>query len=444
MAKNSLYIETWGCQMNEHDSEKMAGLLKNDGYDITTDREIADVILLNTCSIREKAVHKVRSYIGTLKPLKDANPDLVIGVAGCVASQEGGRFLKDGYVDLVIGTQSLPELPALVRAVKNDREPRVDIEKHLDNHLFPFPAPLRTSRLKAKVTIMEGCNKFCTYCIVPFVRGRERSRPSQDIINEIQLLANSGYKEVELLGQTVNSYKCDINFPELLQKIAQIPNIEMIRYISPHPWDFTEELVKTIRDNPNIGTNLHMPLQSGSDIVLRKMRRGYTRSMFMEKVELFRKHLPEHTITTDIIVAFPGETEEHFMETYNMCKEIGFDQIYSFVYSSRPGTKAEKMEGMINKDEAFERLYRLQDMQKKIQEPRNKQFIGQTRNVLIDNALDDDKEAGEFPLSGRSKDGLMFHIINNSSLPSSDYFGKFLKILITDATSHSFRGKILL
>lgn len=436
------YIETWGCQMNEHDSEKLAGLLKNMGYQATQSVEDADVYLLNTCTIREKAEEKVFSRLGVLRREKvKRSGDMIIGVAGCVAQQNGSKiFNRAPYVDLVVGTQALNNLPQMIENIQTQQGRQCDTEKDPDNHLFPVNIPVRSSSIRGRVTIMEGCNNFCTYCIVPFTRGKERSRPIDHIVDEVKMLADKGFIEIELLGQNVNSYFSTHNFATLLRRLNDVSGIEVVRYVSPHPKDFDQEVLDALRDCPKIATNIHLPAQSGNSRILKRMGREYTRELYMEKVYMIRRTLEgiPYSLTSDFIVGFPGEKEHEFWDTITLLDEVGYDRIFSFAYSPRPGTGAIKHGDPIPLEEKQRRLRILQDHQMEIQTERMKARIGSQVDILIDTVKPEDR----YNLAGRTRDNILVHI--NAEVGALErFYGKKLRIEVTEAGMHTLRGKML-
>ena len=434
------YIETWGCQMNEHDTEKMAGLLEGMGFAPTLDLETADVYLLNTCNIREKAAEKVFSRLGVLKKIKQKRDNqMIIGVVGCVAQEKGQRiFDRAPYVDLVMGTQALKSLPDMIANVQERRGRQCATEKDPENHLFPVEVPKRASSLRARVTIMEGCDNYCTYCIVPFTRGRERSRPWEGIFDEVQMLADKGFREIELLGQNVNSYASSINFAGLLQKLNQIQNLEVIRYVSPHPKDFDQDVINVVRDCSKIATNIHLPAQSGNSRILKRMGREHTREHYLQKVEMIKSTLSTtgFSLTSDFIVGFPGETEPEFEETVSLLELVKYDRIFSFSYSPRPGTGALRHGDPVPAEEKSRRLQMLQTRQKEIQQELMNARVGKRYNILVDVVKSGDKH----PIAGKTRDNMLVHVEVESGNPNR-YLGKVLNLEITGAGLHSLRGK---
>src|SRR5690554_5782092 len=351
--QDKYFIITYGCQMNVHDSEKIAGMMEENGYIKSVNLEEADIILLNTCIVRENAELKVLGKIGSLKRLKKKNKNLIIAVGGCMMqSSEAVSIIKEKYpqVDLVFGTHNLHRLPNLLEMVKQEKMMTIEIWDK-DRGLIPELPHQRGAKHKAWVSIIQGCNNYCTYCIVPYVRGRERSRPLKEIVSEVERLAAEGVKEITLLGQNVNSYGKDleekVDFADLLQELDKIPGLQRLRYMTSHPRDFTTKLIEVIRDSRSVCEHFHLPIQSGSNSILKKMNRGYSREKYMELVNKIRQAIPEASITTDIIVGFPGETEEEFQETMELVKEVRFDSAFTFIYSPRTGTPAAKMADQI-------------------------------------------------------------------------------------------------
>lgn len=360
------YIVTYGCQMNESDSERYAGQLESLGYRRTEDMDMADVVLLNTCCVRETAEGKILGKIGELKHVKQHNPNLIIAVAGCMAQEWQDRlFERAPHIDLVIGTHNIHKLIELIR----ERQAKSGhyLEADMTVPAFHDLPTKRFQKFFAWVPIMNGCNKFCTYCIVPYVRGREVSRPIADIVREIEEIAKEGYKEITLLGQNVNSYGLDLkdgtDFSALLQAVDRIDGIERVRYMTSHPKDMTFAMIDAIADSRKVVNHMHLPIQSGSDELLKKMNRGYTVDQYMELVEYARKRIPDLVLTTDIIVGFPGETEEMFCQTLDLLKRVQYDMAYTFIYSPRTGTPAAKMEHQVPQEEKSRRLQRLMDVQ---------------------------------------------------------------------------------
>jgi len=394
------FIETWGCQMNVHDSEKMAGLLGKHGYAPVTEPGQADLILLNTCSVREKAARKVFSRLGMLRSLKDKNPGLLIGVCGCVAQQEGEEiFRRAPYVDLVMGPRNIAQLGTLLEQARRDGR-SISLARDDDPIVFPDDTTARAAGPRAYVTVMEGCNKSCTYCIVPYTRGREVYRPAEEIAAEAAELAGRGYREIEFLGQNVNAYHHgEDDLASLLYMADRIPGILRTRFTTSHPGHLKKRIMDAMRDVRTVCNHLHLPAQSGSDQVLRRMNRGYTRARYMQKIDYLKSEIPDMTFATDVIVGFPGETAEDFEATLDLVKEVAFQQVYSFEYSPRPGTPAWDTADDISREEKSERLQRLIALQDAIQLRHNRSVVGETFEVLVDGTsrLDDSVARGRTP-----------------------------------------------
>ena len=332
------HIQTWGCQMNDHDGEKLSGLLSADGFEEVGTAEEAELVLLNTCSIREKAVHKVYSELGRLREEKQRRP-LLVGVTGCLAQQEQAALFKRApHIDFVLGTMALKQLPRLVAEAQAGKARVMDTGEYPDNHLFPPSVTRRRDTAKALVTITEGCNHACTYCIVPTTRGAERHRPYSDVLAEVRGLVARGYREVELLGQNVNSYAGGCTFADLLERVSEVDGLEWIRFTTSHPMNFTKDLAKVLVANPKVAPFLHLPLQSGSDRVLKRMLREYTVAEYLERLGYLGEGRDRIALSTDFIVGFPGETEEDFEATMQVLDDVAFDGSFSFIYSPRPGT----------------------------------------------------------------------------------------------------------
>lgn len=442
MAKK-LYIKTFGCQMNEYDSEKMADVLHAaQGMEKTDNPAEADVILFNTCSVREKAQEKVFHDLGRVRNLKKSNPDLLIGVGGCVASQEGAEIVKRApYVDLVFGPQTLHRLPQLISARQATGRPQVDIS-FPEIEKFDHLPPARVEGATAFVSIMEGCSKYCSFCVVPYTRGEEISRPLGDVLEEVAGLASQGIKEVTLLGQNVNAYRGVMDYGEeteaadfalLLEYIHEIPGIERIRYTTSHPREFTRRLVDAYQSLPKLVSHVHLPVQSGSDRILAAMKRGYTALEYKSIIRRLRAARPGISLTSDIIIGFPGESEADFAATMGLVEDMNFDDSFSFIYSPRPGTPAADLAD----DTPYEvKLDRLQRLQKKVEQQAHaisQSMIGTIQRILVEGSSR--KNADE--LCGRTDNNRM---VNFPGHPEN--IGRFVNVTITDALSHSLRGKI--
>ncbi|MBM3390617.1 MAG: tRNA (N6-isopentenyl adenosine(37)-C2)-methylthiotransferase MiaB [Betaproteobacteria bacterium] len=439
MAKK-LYIKTFGCQMNEYDSDRMADVLAAEGIVKTDSPEDADVILFNTCSVREKAQEKVFHDLGRVRLLKQAKPDLVIGVGGCVASQEGEAIVRRApYVDVVFGPQTLHRLPQLIRARRASGRPQVDVS-FPEIEKFDALPPARVEGGLAFVSVMEGCSKFCTYCIVPFTRGEEISRPLGDVLAEVAGLAAQGVGEVTLLGQNVNAWRGAMDdgetadFAFLLDCVHDIPGIERIRYTTSHPREMTPRLVEAYARLPKLVSHLHLPVQSGSDRVLAAMKRGYTVLEYKSLARKLRAARPDISLSTDFIVGFPGETEADFEATMRLIEEVGFDASFSFIFSPRPGTPAAELADDTPLEVKTQRLMRLQ---KRIEEQARAigaAMVGTTQRILVEGASK--KDAAE--LAGRSDNNRIVNFGGNPRL-----IGRFVDVIITAALPHSLRGEIV-
>ena len=388
------HIISYGCQANVSDSERYAGQLEALGYHMTEDMDMADVILLNTCCVRETAEGKTLGKIGELKHLKERNKDLIIAVAGCMAQEwQDKLFERAPHIDLVIGTHNIHKLTELIK--ERQGKAKHYMAADMSTPAFHDLPTKRFQKFFAWVPIMNGCNKFCTYCIVPYVRGREVSRPIVDIVKEIEGLAQEGYKEITLLGQNVNSYGLDLkdgtDFSALLQAVDQINGIERVRYMTSHPKDMTFAMIDAIAESKKVVNQMHLPIQSGSDRLLKKMNRGYTVEHYLELVDYARKRIPDLVLTTDLIVGFPGETEEMFQETLDLLRRVQYDMAYTFIYSPRTGTPAANMEDQIPQDEKSRRLQRLMDVQNVYSLQRNQAMEQHTYEVIVEGPTKNDE-----------------------------------------------------
>lgn len=432
------YIETWGCQMNEEDSEKLAGMLKNIGYTDTLNREEASIIIFNTCCVRENAELKVFGNLGTLRKLKEKNPDLVIAVCGCMMQQKGMAediVRRFPYVDIVFGTHNAYKFPEYLNRVKQENVIVKEIMDKETEIIEGMPIE-RKSDAKAYVTIMYGCNNFCTYCVVPYVRGRERSRKPEDIENEIIELVNEGYKEITLLGQNVNSYgkglDPEITFADLLKRIDKIPGLERLRFMTSHPKDLSEDVIKAIKEGTKICEQIHLPVQSGSSRILKIMNRKYTREDYLNLIRKIKKEIPDVAISTDIIVGFPGETEEDFEETLSLVKEVEFDSAYTFIYSRRKYTPADKMEDQIDDSVKHERFNRLIEVINEASAKKNKEYEGKVVEVLVEGESKNDSTR----LMGRTRTGKLVNFAGDK-----ESIGSLVNVKITKAQSFSLNGE---
>ncbi len=437
-----LFIRTFGCQMNEYDSDKMADVLAASEPIIRTDTpEDADIILFNTCSVREKAQERVFHDLGRVRPLKQAKPDLIIGVGGCVASQEGEAIVRRApYVDIVFGPQTLHRLPQLIAELRHSKKAQVDVS-FPEIEKFDHLPPARTEGASAFISIMEGCSKFCTYCIVPYTRGDEVSRPLDDVLAEVAGLAEQGVGEVTLLGQNVNAYRGKIGSGEetadlamLIEYIAEIPGIERIRYTTSHPREMTARLVETYAKVPKLVSHLHLPVQSGSDRVLAAMKRGYTTLEYKSLVRKLRAVRPDISLSSDFIVGFPGETAADFEKTMRLIDDVGFDASFSFIYSARPGTPAAELTDDTPQDIKLERLMRLQKRIDALAQAVSQSMVGTVQRVLVEGVSK--KGAGE--LAGRTDNNRVVNFAGHPRLVN-----RFIDVRIVSAMPHSLRGEVL-
>lgn len=382
------YILTMGCQLNENDSEKLVGMIEEMGYLESKDMYDADLYLINTCCVRENAEEKVFGKLGELKKIKE-NKDIIIAIGGCMMQEEHiTKKIKKSYpfVDIIFGTHTLHKVPEDIYKTIINREKIKDVID-IDGEIYEGLPVKRSNNKKASVTIMYGCNNFCTYCIVPYVRGRERSRKPEDILKEIEDLAKDGYKEITLLGQNVNSYKGTKNgygFAQLLKDVDKIDGIEIIRFISPHPKDFTDDVIEAIKDSKKISRLIHVPLQAGSTNVLKAMNRKYTKEQYLNLIDRIKAKIPEAVFSTDIIVGFPGETEEDFKDTLDVVSKVNFEQIFMFIYSRRVGTLADRMENQIPEEIKHKRFDRLKALFEENIEKNNQKYVGTTQKILIE------------------------------------------------------------
>ena len=431
-------ITTFGCQMNEHDSERISFILEDLGYTYEEDRKKADFILFNTCLVRENAELKLYGQVSSLKKIKEAHPEKIIAVSGCMMQTEVARQViidKHREVDIIFGTKNINSLADLIFRYLETGERVVDIST--DNVKDDFVKYNTPNHFQAYVNIMTGCDNFCSYCIVPESRGREESRRPSSIIEEVEYLVGQGYKEVTLLGQNVNSYgnKADFDqtFPELLERVAQIPNLKRLRFTTSHPKDLSDDLIKVMKRNDNICKYFHLPLQSGSDKVLKDMNRKYTQEKYLERVSKLREEIPEIAISTDIIVGYPTETEEDFEKTLDVCRKVGYDTAFTFKYSPRPKTRAAKLTP-IDDDIVQDRFDRLLDVLYPIFYEKNKTYIGKTVEVLLESESKNNPQV----LTGRTDDYKLVHVKADKSL-----IGEIVKVKITDNTSFTISGELV-
>jgi len=426
IVQKTVFIYTYGCQMNVHDSEKMLGILSENGYANAEGPENADLIIFNTCAIRGKAEQKFYSQLGRAKLLKRKRSDLKIAVAGCVAQDEKiGIFRKAPFVDFIMGPQNIHLVYNLVSG--DNRLALLDENPDIADKEF---GPLRQSGIKAWISIIYGCNNFCSYCIVPFTRGREVSRPSSSILSEIANLKKNGYKEVTLLGQNVNSYRSDIAFPELLRRVDSI-RMERVRFVTSHPRDLSRELIQVIYELPSICEHIHLPIQSGSDKILSFMNRGYSYRDYVEKIMMLREKVSEIAITADVIVGFPGETDRDYLDTEKALTEIQFDGIFAFKFSPREGTKAYRMGKQVPEDIKSYRLNNLLKIQEAITYRKNKSLEGTIQEILVEELSETDKEM----LMGRTRTNKIATMPN-----SGEERGSLVRVRIDKARQHSLSG----
>ena len=434
------YIETWGCQMNEEDSEKLSGMLKRIGYTRTENKEEAGIILFNTCCVRENAENKVFGNLGALKKLKKKNPDLIIGICGCMMQQEGmaDRILKEfPYVNIIFGTHNAYKFPEYLNRVRTEGVQIKEIFNKETEIVEGLPID-RESSVKAFVTIMYGCNNFCTYCIVPYVRGRERSRKPEDILKEIRELVAQGYKEITLLGQNVNSYgkglEEDVDFAKLLRMINEIEGLERVRFMTSHPKDLTVDVIMAIKECDKLCEQIHLPVQSGSNSILKKMNRHYTREYYLDLVKKIKEEIPGVTLTTDIIVGFPGETEEDFQETLELVKEVGYSSAFTFIYSRRNNTPADMMLNQVIEEDKHHRFNRLVAAVNERVIAQNKAEEGNILEVLVEGNSKNDAEK----LTGRTRTGRLVNFTGEGINA-----GDIVNVKITRAQNFSLIGEVI-
>ncbi|MEW4981816.1 MAG: tRNA (N6-isopentenyl adenosine(37)-C2)-methylthiotransferase MiaB [Cycloclasticus sp.] len=436
-----LFIRTHGCQMNEYDSEKMADVLAaSHDLELTDNEKEADVLLLNTCSIREKAQERVFHQLGRWRPLKEKNPELLIGVGGCVASQEGKVIRRRApYVDVVFGPQTLHRLPAMLKEAQTKKKLVMDISFPEIEKFDNLPEP-RAEGPKAFVSVMEGCSKYCTFCVVPYTRGEEVSRPLDDVIAEVSSLAAQGVREVNLLGQNVNAYRGELadgdvaDFALLLHYVAAIDGIDRIRYTTSHPKEFSESLIQAYEDIPELVDHLHLPVQSGSNSVLARMKRGHEIDMYIEKLARLKKIRPNMSFSSDFIIGFPQETDEEFEETIGLIEKIGFDFSFSFIFSARPGTPAADMADDVDMAVKKRRLERLQNIITQQTAEISEKMVGTTQRLLVEG----ESKKNSLQMTGRTENNRVVNFAGPSRLA-----GQFVDVLITEALPYSLRGRMV-
>ncbi|MFO7556830.1 MAG: tRNA (N6-isopentenyl adenosine(37)-C2)-methylthiotransferase MiaB [Desulfobacterales bacterium] len=454
MKTKYLYINTIGCQMNVYDSEQIARGLRSLRYEMTSSIKNADLIIVNTCAIREKAEQKVFSFLGRLAGLKKKKPDLIIGVGGCVAQQEGTKILERvPHLDLVFGTNAIDRLPNAIQTIASKKCRIVDIEMSDQIKELNFVTNgIDNGEVSRFVTIMQGCDNYCTYCVVPYVRGRETSRNPENIINEIRCLVESGVREVTLLGQNVNSYGIKeglCTFPELLRRINDVDGLLRIRFTTSHPKDLSEDLIAAFKDLDKLCHHIHLPIQSGSNRILKRMNRRYTREIYLEKVDKLRNTCSEIAITSDIIVGFPGETRSDFNETLDLIGTVEFDGLFAFKYSDRPNASAARFSGKIPEDEKKERLQHVLDLQDYFTSSKNKALKGSIQSVLVEgfskkqNRINTQNSSQSAQWTGRTSTNKIVNFYQSHDITSCDesVVGQMLNVRILQAFSHSLWGR---
>ncbi len=432
--------ETYGCQQNENDTERIRGMLSEAGFKFTDDPHEADVVIYNTCAVRENAEQRVFGRLGILKHIKENRRDMIIGVCGCMVQQEHiTEKIKrvHSHVDLVFGTHALYKMPELLYKAMHQKKTVVDIENS-DGAIAEDIPILRDDEKKAWVSVMYGCNNFCSYCIVPYVRGRERSRQPEAVLNEVKALVDKGCTEISLLGQNVNSYGKDlaleIDFSDLLRMVNDIEGVRRIRFMTSHPKDLSDRLISAIRDCDKVCKQLHLPFQAGSDKILKQMNRKYTKADYLAKIDKVKREIPGISLSTDIIVGFPTETNEDFEETLDVLRKVEFDNIFSFIYSRREGTPAAKLDFVLSEEEIHNNFNRLLEVQNEISKRKNEAYVGRVETVLVDGA----SKNNESVLSGRCESSKIVNFKGDKSLA-----GKYVKVKITEAHTWSLNGELI-
>ena len=431
--------ETYGCQQNENDTERIRGMLSEAGFDFTDDPEKADVVIYNTCAVRENAEQKVFGRLGILKHIKEQRRNMVIGICGCMVQQEHitEKIRKvHPQVDLIFGTHALYKMPQLLYEAMHRKKTVVDIEDSAGAIAEDIPI-LRDTKEKAWVSVMYGCNNFCSYCIVPYVRGRERSREPEAVLSEVRKLVESGCTEISLLGQNVNSYgkdlERDVDFSDLMRMVNDIEGVRRIRFMTSHPKDLSDKLIQTIRDCDKVCNQLHLPFQAGSDRVLKEMNRKYTKAQYLEKIEKVKREIPDISLSTDVIVGFPTETNEDFEETLDVLRRVEFDNIFSFIYSKREGTPAAELDFVLTDEEIHKNFNRLLEVQNEISKRKNDAYVGRIETVLVDGVSKNDENM----LSGRCESSKIVNFRGDKSL-----IGKYVKVKITQSHTWSLNGSL--
>ncbi len=426
-------VQTYGCQQNENDSRRICGMLKKMGFMFTDDLNQADLIVFNTCAVRENAELKVYGKVGALKHHKRRKPSLKIALCGCMTQQElVAQTIKRKYphVDMVFGTHALYRFPEIL--YRSYQEERVFETENSDGAIAEDLPILRDNPVKAGVSVMYGCNNFCSYCIVPYVRGRERSRDKRDVLSEVRTTVDSGISEIMLLGQNVNSYKGGCDFADLLSEVAQTPGLRRIRFMTSHPKDISEKLIKTMAEFPNICNQLHLPFQSGNNRVLKEMNRKYTREHYLGLIDMVRSYLPDVVLSSDVIVGFPGETDEEFEDTLSLVEQVRFDSLFTFIYSKRHGTPAATMQDMATEEDKSRRFGKLLEMQNRISREINEGYVGKTFELLIEGKAKHE----EAMLAGRTEGNKLVHLKGSGELT-----GQYINVTVTEAQTWSLIGE---
>ncbi len=432
--------KTYGCQQNENDTERIRGMLEEAGFDFTEDDNKADVVIYNTCAVRENAEQKVFGRLGILKHIKESRPEMIIGVCGCMVQQEHiTEKIKrvHEHVDLVFGTHALYKMPKLLFEAMHSKGTVIDIED--SDGMIAEDIPMKRDDVsKAWVSVMYGCNNFCSYCIVPYVRGRERSRTPEAVLNEVKELVSKGCSEISLLGQNVNSYgkdlDMDIDFADLIRMVNDVEGVKRIRFMTSHPKDLSDKLIDAIAECDNVCKQLHLPFQAGSDKILKEMNRKYTKADYLEKIEKVKKAIPNISLSTDVIVGFPTETNEDFEETLDVLRKVEFDNIFSFIYSRREGTPAAKLDFVLTDEEIHHNFDRLLEVQNEISKRKNDEYVGRIERVLVDGVSKNDENT----LSGRCDSSKIVNFKGDKSL-----IGKYINVKITQAHTWSLNGEIV-
>jgi tRNA-2-methylthio-N6-dimethylallyladenosine synthase len=430
-AKPRYFLETFGCQMNVNDSEKVGGLLEAEGYEPAPSKDDADFVFINTCAVRERAAEKLYHALGRLKKARRARPELLVGVGGCVAQLHGTDVLaRAPHVDVLVGTHNISRVPELLARARAGGGRGVDLDRKADSFDVPIESIAHSSQVRAYVTAMEGCNHVCSFCVVPRTRGTEVCRDPEDIVAEVRSLVGRGYPEVMLLGQTVNAYRHGgLDFPGLLARVDAVPGLQRLRFTTSHPEHVDVAMARALRDLPRLCPYLHLPVQSGSDRILAEMRRGYTRQAYLDRAALLRDHVRELALTTDVIVGYPGETEAEFDETVSLVEQAGFDGVFVFMYSPRPGTTALRLPDDVPGEEKLRRLQVVNTLQQRIQSRRNAARVGGREEILVDSI------PGPGRVAGRTRDFRIVHLDGEAGL-----LGRLLEVDITAASPNALQG----